>query len=168
MNNTAVVNGGGGAADDVWYLLLTGEALTLHGVLIVDRELVQELPAPLQGAAGPRDRTPALWEELHVLHRLRGVLMNTFDFLLKTVFKVSNNVWKHKPRLFFYGQTVALKALSISILKITSDSGLVLDPDKIKSAVCSAENPKYCAKKQCSSAKTTFFSLDKIFFKKVV
>lgn len=54
------------------YLLLTGQALTLHGVLIVDRKLPKELPASLQRSVCPCDRTLTLRYELHVLHGLRG------------------------------------------------------------------------------------------------
>lgn len=35
------------------HLLLAGQALALHGVLIVDRELAEELPATLPGTLCP-------------------------------------------------------------------------------------------------------------------
>lgn len=57
----------------VLYLLFTGQALTLHGVLIVDGELAEELPATLQCSVCPRHRTLTLRDELHVLHGLRGM-----------------------------------------------------------------------------------------------
>lgn len=60
------------------YLLFGGEALTLHGVLIVGRELTEELPVPIQRSVCPRDGTKTLRDELHVLHglkRIRGSLL---------------------------------------------------------------------------------------------
>lgn len=52
------------------YLFLTAQTLTLHGVLIVDWKLAEQLPAALQGPGGPWDGPLALWQELHVLHGL--------------------------------------------------------------------------------------------------
>lgn len=51
-------------------LFLTGQALALHGVLVVDWKLAEELPAAPQGSRSPRDRTLGLRDEFHVLHGL--------------------------------------------------------------------------------------------------
>lgn len=61
------------------HLLLTGQALTLHGVLIVDRKLDEELPAALQRSIRPRDRTLAFRDELHVPHGLMGTRPARFN-----------------------------------------------------------------------------------------
>lgn len=55
----------------ILYLLLTGQTLTFHGVLVIDRELGEELPASLQCSFRPRDWTLTLRDELHVLHGLK-------------------------------------------------------------------------------------------------
>lgn len=54
------------------HLLLAGQALTPHGVLVVDRKLDEELPAALQRSIRPRDGTLAFGDELHVAHGLMG------------------------------------------------------------------------------------------------
>lgn len=63
------------------HLLLAGQALALHGVLIVDRKLGEELPAALQRSIRPRDGTLTFRDELHELHGLtgtRGVSFNSW------------------------------------------------------------------------------------------
>lgn len=83
------------------YLLLTGQALTLHGVLIVDRELTEELPASLQCSICPRDRTLTLWDELHVLHGLRG----TRGILLLVTFTINYYFLQHLHFFISYVET---------------------------------------------------------------
>lgn len=54
------------------HLLLTGQALTFHGVLVIDGKLGEELPAALQRSIRPRDGTLTFRDELHELHGLMG------------------------------------------------------------------------------------------------
>lgn len=43
------------ASGEGLHLLLTGQTRTLHGVVIVRWQLMEELPAPLQGSGAPGD-----------------------------------------------------------------------------------------------------------------
>lgn len=68
------------------HLLLACQALTFHGVQVVDGELGEELPTSLQGPTGPRHRASTGWDELHVLHGLEERHIHSLCLDLKTFF----------------------------------------------------------------------------------